>query len=71
MVEAAIADNPYFEASRLELDREGPSYTATTVLQVRDIYGPGVSINLIIGGDNVRTLKDWNSSRCSSRSVVF
>ncbi|MBA2757101.1 MAG: nicotinate (nicotinamide) nucleotide adenylyltransferase [Chloroflexi bacterium] len=31
MVEAAIADNPAFAASRIELDREGPSYTVDTL----------------------------------------
>jgi nicotinate-nucleotide adenylyltransferase len=31
MVEAAIADNPRFEASRLEIDRPAPSYTVETL----------------------------------------
>ena len=31
MVELAIADNPAFEASRVELDRSGPSYTVDTL----------------------------------------
>ena len=31
MVEAAIAGNPAFEASRVELDRPGPSYTVDTL----------------------------------------
>ena len=31
MVEAAIAGNPAFEASRVELDRPGPSYTVETL----------------------------------------
>ena len=31
MVELAIADNPAFEASRIELGRTGPSYTVDTL----------------------------------------
>ena len=31
MVEAAIAGNPAFAVSRLELDRPGPSYTVDTL----------------------------------------
>ena len=31
MVELATADDERFEVSRLELDREGPSYTADTL----------------------------------------
>src|SRR6186997_1879074 len=31
MVEAAVAGNPAFEVSRIEVDRSGPSYTADTL----------------------------------------
>jgi nicotinate-nucleotide adenylyltransferase len=34
MVEAAIADNPAFRLSRLEVDRPGPSYAVDTVAQL-------------------------------------
>ncbi|HUP55307.1 MAG TPA: nicotinate-nucleotide adenylyltransferase, partial [Methylomirabilota bacterium] len=36
MVEAAIAGNPAFEASTIEIDRDGPSYTADTLAALRD-----------------------------------
>jgi len=62
MVEAAVASNPYFESSDLELNRPGPSYTVDTVKQVLEIYGANVRINLIIGGDNMPFLKEWH--RC-------
>jgi len=60
MVEAAIASNPYFEPSDLELNRPGPSYTVDTVKQVREMYGANVRVNLIIGGDNMPFLKEWH-----------
>jgi len=59
MVKAAVADNEYFEASRIELDRSGPSYTAETVMHIRRTYDKGVSLNLILGGDNIRHIKEW------------
>ena len=58
MVELAIADNPAFEASRLELDRTGPSYTADTLSallagdQTRQLY-------VILGSDAAVGLPGW------------
>lgn len=59
MVEAAIADNPFFESSRIELDREGPSYTIDTVRHFRMLF-PDARINLILGGDNVPYIHQWH-----------
>jgi len=59
MVEAAVADVPGLEASRIELDRDGPTYTIDTVdaLQseagARDIY-------LVVGADVASTLDTWH-----------
>ena len=46
MIEAAIADNPAFAVSRMELDREGPSYTVDTLRALHDGTGDGAG-----GGD--------------------
>jgi nicotinate-nucleotide adenylyltransferase len=62
MVQAAIADNDHFISSRWELERKGPSYTIDTVRQAQEKYGPDCKINLIIGGDNVRTIREWHKS---------
>ena len=35
MVEAAVAGNPAFEVCRVEVDREGPSYTVDTLQELR------------------------------------
>lgn len=35
MIELAIAGNPAFAASRMELDRDGPSYTVDTLVALR------------------------------------
>ena len=60
LVELAIQDNPNFAASRLELERSGPSYTIDTVKQV---IAQGYEVNLIIGGDNLAYIKEWRNWR--------
>jgi len=58
MVEAAIAEEPAFEACRLELDRPGPSYTADTLNQLRERY-PSAEFFLILGQDALADLPNW------------
>lgn len=60
MVTAAVAANPSFEASRIELDRRGPSYTVDTLRAYRQKYGEKVRLNLLIGQDNLPHLKTWH-----------
>jgi len=60
MVVKAVSGNSRFEASRIELDREGPSYTVDTISQFREIYGENCGLNLLIGGDNVIHLRSWH-----------
>src|SRR5207247_1790755 len=49
MLEAALRDEPRFAASRLELDREGPSFTVDTLAALR---GEG-ELYLILGSDAI------------------
>jgi len=62
LVEAAVADNPFFEASRLELDRPHLSYTVETLKELKSEYGKDVRLNLIVGGDNVSSLGQWHKA---------
>jgi nicotinate-nucleotide adenylyltransferase len=59
MVELAVADDERFETSRLELDREGPSYTADTLEQVAK-ESPDDELFLILGGDQAAALGAWH-----------
>ncbi len=59
MVCAAIAGNPRFQASRIEVDRTGPSYTLDTLTALKQQYGDGVRLNLIIGVDNIGPIPKW------------
>ena len=58
MLRAAVCDNPQFEVSTIELDRPGPSYTVTTLRELRDRH-PGDSLHLLIGFDQVREFDTW------------
>jgi nicotinate-nucleotide adenylyltransferase len=58
MVEAALGDVAGLEASRIEIDRGGPSYTADTVAELRFTY-PDAHLFLIVGADVVASLETW------------
>ncbi|MBX9692414.1 MAG: nicotinate-nucleotide adenylyltransferase [Cyanobacteria bacterium] len=60
LVAAAIAENSAFEASSIELERDGPSYSVETVEAIRKQTGVATKLNLIIGGDNLSTLHTWH-----------
>jgi nicotinate-nucleotide adenylyltransferase len=59
MAELATADDERFEASRVELDREGPSYTSDTLRGLREA-SPDDELFLILGGDQASTLATWH-----------
>jgi len=59
MVELAIADDHRFTASRIELEREGPSYTADTLEQLHQ-QSPDDELFLILGGDQAAALASWH-----------
>jgi nicotinate-nucleotide adenylyltransferase len=58
MVELAIAGDERFRASRIELEREGPSYTVDTLRELRE-RGPDDELFLILGGDQAAALPRW------------
>lgn len=59
MVKRAIASNPCFEASRIELDRKGYTYTVDTLRALKEEYGDSTRIYFIIGADIIDELTTW------------
>jgi nicotinate-nucleotide adenylyltransferase len=59
MVELAVEDNDAFTVSRLELDREGPSYTLRTARELTERLSSDARLFLILGADSVRDLPEW------------
>ena len=58
MVRAAVAGVDGIEASRLEIDRGGASYTADTLQQLADVH-PGAELFTIVGDDAAAGLSTW------------
>lgn len=58
MIEFAIAGNPQFKLSPIELDRSGPSYTVTTLEQLHS-EDPTRELFLLVGADSIRELSTW------------
>jgi nicotinate-nucleotide adenylyltransferase len=58
LVEAAVGDVPGLEASRLEIDRGGESYTADTLVELHRT-GPENELFLIVGWDVASELTTW------------
>lgn len=66
MVALAIADHRAFELSRIELDRDGPSWTADTLEQLAQAESSGgqaADLILILSADAFRDLPTWHQPR--------
>ena len=59
MVRRAIADNPFFELSTLEVERAGPSYTVDTLTMLGKQLGSRASLFFILGRDTLAELPLW------------
>jgi nicotinate-nucleotide adenylyltransferase len=70
MVELAIADEPRFALCTIELERDGPSYTADTVAQLRASYGSNAQIFFILGADMLGTFAHWHAPGDILRQVT-
>ena len=60
MVKLAIASNPYFTVSRVDIDRFGPCYTVDTIELLRDEFGPGAELYFIMGSDSLADILTWH-----------
>ncbi|HQA07817.1 MAG TPA: nicotinate-nucleotide adenylyltransferase [Syntrophomonadaceae bacterium] len=58
MIQLAIADNPVFEMSTLEIERSGISYTVDTVETMLRTY-PDMDLYFIMGMDSLYILDTW------------
>lgn len=60
LVNLAIDDHLHIKASDLEFGLPVPSYTIDTLAYAEEKY-PDKSFNLIMGGDNLKTLHKWKN----------
>lgn len=75
MVELAIADNPHFALSTVDLDRPGPSFTVDTLRRLRGQWGSDAELDFILGWDMLVDLPAWHDPAgvvaAASRVVAF
>jgi nicotinate-nucleotide adenylyltransferase len=59
MVKLAIASNPHFELSTIEVDRPGPSLSVDTVAILQRQLGTAASLFFLVGWDSIIGLPQW------------
>lgn len=59
MVKLAIAGNPSFSVSRMDIDRFGPSYTVDMIRLFLDAWGANTEIYFLMGADSLIELITW------------
>jgi len=59
MCELTVSSDERFSLSRVELEREGPSYTVDTLRELRS-SAPDDELFLILGGDQAASLRSWH-----------
>ncbi len=57
----ATVDNPYFEVSRIEIDRDGLTYTIDTIKKIKSLNND-VKIYFITGADAVSSILTWKDA---------
>lgn len=62
MCRMAVASNPHFDVSTLEVAREGVTYTVDTLKVLRDYYPETVEFYFITGADAVCSILKWRGS---------
>jgi len=56
------AQNPAFEVSRIEIERQGPSYTVDTIKTLKHFYGESTDIFFLVGADEALDIVNWHEA---------
>ena len=62
MTVIATASNPRFAVSRVDIDRDGPTYTVDTLTELAELYGPEAELFFITGADALGKILSWKDS---------
>ena len=62
MTVIATASNPRFSVSRVDIDRDRPTYTVDTLREVRSQYGPKSDLFFITGADALNKILSWKDA---------
>lgn len=69
MVKGAIAPFPHFSVSRIEIDRDGPSYTIDTIRALKGDFPQGLCF--IVGADLLLEVETWKEPEKLLEMVPF
>ena len=61
MTVIATAENPQFSVSRIDIDRQGPTYTVDTLRDLRALH-PDAELFFITGADALAQILSWRNS---------
>ncbi|KXK63521.1 nicotinate-nicotinamide nucleotide adenylyltransferase [Micromonospora rosaria] len=59
MTVVATASNPDFQVSRVDIDRDGPTYTVDTLRDLHALYGAQTRLFFITGADALERILSW------------
>jgi len=62
MTVIATASNPRFHVSRVDIEREGPTYTVDTLRDLRKVYGEAAEMYFITGADALEKILSWKDA---------
>jgi nicotinate-nucleotide adenylyltransferase len=62
MTVIATASNPRFGVSRVDIDRDGPTYTVDTLGEFRAAYGDDTQLFFITGADALQKILSWKDA---------
>jgi len=62
MTVIATASNPRFAVSRVDVDRDGPTYTVDTLRDMREVYGDEAELFFITGADALDRILSWKDA---------
>ena len=63
MVQIAVASNPFFRVSSIEIDRLGPTYSVDTLEVLQEEWGKNTEVFFILGVDSLRELPKWKEPK--------
>jgi len=69
MVSRGVAPFPRFAVSRIEIDRDGPSYTIDTIRALQKVHPEGICF--IVGADLIAQIETWREPDALLASVPF
>src|SRR5947209_5033548 len=59
MLKLALASNPHFAISLVDVERAGPSYTVDTLRLLRQQWRETIALYFVIGWDSLEELHTW------------